>query len=128
MGCAVLEANGKNRGGGVPRVNARWYGGGKIGGVPVPVGHVYRWSEYQLRVGVAKFTGHRKPNLGILVFRHEDLQNLGSIERYRGFKPPRRARMTAPYSSTSVPWAWAIRMAVTGGVHGYLGNVYALKA
>jgi hypothetical protein len=37
MGCAVLEANGKNRGGRVPLVNALWYGGGKIGGVPVPV-------------------------------------------------------------------------------------------
>ena len=37
MGCAVLEAAGKNRGGRVPLVNALWYGGGKIGGVLVPV-------------------------------------------------------------------------------------------
>ena len=36
-GCEVLEANGKNRGGRVLRMNARLYGGGKIGNVQVPV-------------------------------------------------------------------------------------------
>ena len=33
----VLEATDTNRGGRVLRLNARWYGGGKIGNVPGPV-------------------------------------------------------------------------------------------
>jgi hypothetical protein len=59
------EAAGKNRGGRVPLVNALWYGGGKIGGVLVPVRGTRTggrstgcvWAQLNLRVTANRTLG-----------------------------------------------------------------------